>query len=177
MTRCHTNSCAVSIEIWQAMGYAPDITLYRSVMRPRGDRGAPLRPLASRWPGPACMPLTMSMSCICQLPCKPNAGPCRRHRRAPVMRRDFRLPLIGVPVFFSGRFWASWRLVVVTTFHYPGPAMGPGPGRDTSLQGALSRANVQIRGGHAAHRHGRVTFTFATQYNNHHSYSQETLIV
>ena len=27
MTRCHTHSCALSIEIWQGMGYAPAVAL------------------------------------------------------------------------------------------------------------------------------------------------------
>ena len=30
MTRCHTHSCAFSIEVWQGMGYAPAVVLYRS---------------------------------------------------------------------------------------------------------------------------------------------------
>ena len=32
MTRCHTHSCAFSIEIWQGMSYAPAVVLYRSVV-------------------------------------------------------------------------------------------------------------------------------------------------
>ena len=31
MTRCHTHSCAFFIEIWQVVGYTPDVALYRSV--------------------------------------------------------------------------------------------------------------------------------------------------
>ena len=141
MARCHTHSCAFSIEIWQVMGYAPAVVLYRSVnpnlccggiRRTAGDR---TRPASWRLPW-GCYTCVCFAHCAFEEEAAASISP-------PIARRDgAEAPAVTTRAKCKGPYsswndgsgWNDWADTVIST-HATAKAKANGAAKHAQMHG------------------------------------------